>query len=69
MDKVFEAIGKIVTKIDWKAVGTVCICLIGGATVVKGIADSQSRSQMIDAAVARQLSDAISKAAQAHRQH
>ena len=66
MGDVFEAVGRLVSKVPWKAVGTVCLFLIGGATIMKGVADSQVKSQMIEAAVSRQLADAISKAAQNH---
>lgn len=63
---ILESIGKIASKINWKAVGTVCLVLIGGATVLRGVADMQVKSEMIDAAVARQLADAIAKAAEHH---
>lgn len=66
MGDFLESVGKVVSKINWKAVGTVCLVLIGGATVLRGVADMQVKSEMIDAAVARQLADAISKAAAEH---
>lgn len=61
---IFEAIGKMAAKINWKAVGTACLCLIGAATVVKGVADSQAREQMVNKAVAKQLPEALRRAAQ-----
>ena len=64
--EILESVGKVVSKINWKAVGTACLVLIGGATVLKGVADMQVKSEMIDAAVAKQLADAISKAAEHH---
>lgn len=66
MGDFLESVGKVVSKINWKAVGTVCLVLIGGATVLRGVADMQVKSEMIDEAVARQLADAISKAAAEH---
>lgn len=66
MENFLEVVGKVVSKINWRAVGTACLVLIGGATVCKGIADSQVKSQLIEAAVSRQLADAIAKAAEHH---
>lgn len=66
MGNFLEAVGTAVSKINWRAVGTVCLVLIGGATVLRGVADMQVKSQLIDEAVARQLADAISKAAEHH---
>ena len=64
--EIFESVGRVVSKINWRAVGTVCLVLIGGATVLRGVADMQVKQELIDSAVARQLADAIAKAASEH---